>query len=456
MAQSFDTILRGGRIFTPNGLAEGDLALADGRIARIGDVGGASAAEVVDCRGLTVLPGVIDTQVHFREPGLEHKEDLESGTRAAAMGGVVAVFEMPNTKPSTLDAAAMADKVRRAEGRTWTDHAFFMGTAAENADKLAELEGLPGCCGVKIFMGSSTGSLLVEDDETLLEALRHGRRRVAVHCEDETRLRERLALVRDGADSSQHPVWRDAETARLATERLLRLARIAGRKVHVLHVTTAEELPLLAANKDIATCEVTPQHLTLEAPDCYERLGSLAQMNPPIRGAEHRAALWDGVRQGLFDVVGSDHAPHTLEEKQVAYPRTPSGMPGVQTLVPLLLDHVAAGRMTLERFVDLTAHGPGRIYQLAGKGRLAVGYDADLTVVDLAARREITGDWLAAKCGWSPFEGMSVTGWPVMTWIRGRAVMREGALNGAPSGRPVRFQDTLPAHNLEYEADAGA
>lgn len=456
MAETFDTILRGGRVFTPNGLAEIDLAIAGGKIARIGDLGGASAAEIVDCTGLAVLPGVIDTQVHFREPGLEHKEDLESGTRAAAMGGVVAVFEMPNTKPSTLDAAAMADKVRRAEGRTWTDHAFFMGTAAENADRLGDIEGLPGCCGVKIFMGSSTGSLLVEDDETLLEALRHGRRRVAVHCEDEGRLRERLALVRDGADTSQHPVWRDAETARLATERLLRIARQAGRKVHVLHVTTAEELPLLAANKDIATCEVTPQHLTLEAPDCYERLGTLAQMNPPIRGAEHRAALWDAVRQGLFDVVGSDHAPHTLEEKQGTYPRTPSGMPGVQTLVPLLLDHVAAGRMTLERFVDLTAHGPNRIYQIAGKGRLAIGYDADLTVVDLKARREITSDWLAAKCGWSPFEGMSVTGWPVMTWVRGHAVMRDGELNGPPRGRPVRFQDTLPAHNLELEAGVGA
>lgn len=452
MADSYDTILRGGRIFTPSGLVDGDLAVTDGKIARIGNLGAADAAEIVDCAGLAVLPGVIDTQVHFREPGLEHKEDLESGTRAAALGGVVAVFEMPNTKPSTLTAEDMADKVKRAEGRTWTDHAFFMGTAAENADKLAELEGLPGCCGVKIFMGSSTGSLLVEDDETLLDALRHGRRRVAVHCEDEARLRERLALVRDGADPSQHPVWRDAETARRATERLLRLARKAGRKVHVLHVTTADELPLLAANKDIASCEVTPQHLTLEAPGCYERLGSLAQMNPPIRDAAHRTALWDGVTQGLFDVVGSDHAPHTREEKQGDYPRTPSGMPGVQTLVPLLLDHVNAGRLTLERFVDLTAHGPNRIYQIAGKGRLAIGYDADLTVVDLKARREITGDWLASKCGWSPFEGVTVTGWPVMTWLRGRAVMREGSLQGTPAGRPVRFQDTLPADRSDFEA----
>jgi len=441
MSEGYDLLLRGGTLLTPNGREAGDLALRDGRIADIGALDPAAAAEVIDCRGLTLLPGVIDSQVHFREPGLEHKEDLESGTRAAALGGVTALFEMPNTKPSTLTAEDLADKLRRAEGRAWVDHAFYMGAAAENLEDLAELERLPGCAGIKVFMGSSTGSLLVDDEELLAEVLRRGRRRVAVHAEDEARLRERLALVQDGADPDQHPVWRDAETARLATERLLRLAREAQRRVHVLHVTTAEELPLLAAAKEIATCEVTPQHLTLEAPDCYRRLGTLAQMNPPIREARHRDALWEGVRRGLFDVIGSDHAPHTLEEKQGAYPRTPSGMPGVQTLLPLLLDHVAAGRMTLERLVDLTASGPQRIFGLVGKGRLALGYDADVTVVDLQARREITGDWLASKCGWSPFEGQVVTGWPVMTVIRGRVVMRDGELQGSPQGRPLHFQE---------------
>ncbi|MEE8535573.1 MAG: dihydroorotase, partial [Kiloniellales bacterium] len=383
--------------------------------------------------------------VHFREPGHEHKEDLESGTRAAALGGVTAVFEMPNTKPSTLTAEDLADKLERAHGRAWTDHAFFIGATAENLDELARLERLPGCCGVKIFMGSSTGSLLVDDDETLLQVLRAGRRRTAVHAEDEERLRERLALVRGGASVDQHPVWRDQEVVFKATTRLMGLARRAGRPVHVLHVTTGAEMALLAQNRDLATVEVTPQHLTLAAPDCYERLGTLAQMNPPIRGEGERDALWRALAGGVVDVVGSDHAPHTREEKAGDYPATPSGMPGVQTLLPLLLDHLNAGRLSLERLVDLTSAGAQRIYGLAGKGRIALGYDGDLTLVDLTARREITGDWLAAKCGWSPFEGTTVTGWPMATVIRGRIVMRDGELIGPPAGRPVRFVDTLPS-----------
>ena len=443
MPARFDLLIKDGVVATPSGIQVTDLGLAGGRIAALGSLDPAAADEVFDAKGLTVLPGVIDSQVHFREPGLEHKEDLESGTRAAALGGVTTVFEMPNTKPSTTTAAAIADKLARAEGRAWTDHAFFVGAAEENQDELAELERLPGVCGVKIFMGSSTGSLLVEDDETLLQVLRKGRRRVAVHAEDEARLRERLALVRGGAEVDQHPVWRDEETATRATTRLLRLARQAGRRVHVLHVTTAQEMDLLAQHKDIATVEVTPQHLTLTAPECYRRLGSFAQMNPPIRGAEHQEGLWRAVAQGIVDVVGSDHAPHSREEKAGDYPATPSGMPGVQTLLPLLLDHMSQGRLTLERLVDLTSAGAARIYNIAGKGRIAVGYDADLTLVDLKARREITEDWLASKCGWSPFAGLRVSGWPRATVIRGKVVMREDSLLGTPTGRPVRFLETM-------------
>ncbi len=442
-ATPFDLILKGGTLVTPAGLRAGDVGVRGGRIAEIGKLESEAAAEIIEARGLHVLPGVIDTQVHFREPGLEHKEDLASGTASAALGGVTAVFEMPNTTPSTLTAADMQDKLRRAQGRAWTDHAFFMGVAAENAGHLASLENEPGCCGLKVFMGSSTGSLLVDDDETLLQALRSGRRRMAVHAEDEARLRERLALVRGGADVARHPEWRDVETARLATERVLGLARRAGRRVHVLHVTTAEEIPLLAANKDIATVEVTPQHLTLTAPECYERLGTFAQMNPPIREARHREALWRAIDQGVVDVIGTDHAPHTREEKARDYPASPSGMPGVQTLMPIMLDHVNAGRLTLTRLVDLLCAGPQRIYGIVAKGRIAVGYDADFTVVDLAARREITASWLAAKCGWSPFEGMTVTGWPKATIVRGRTIMREDELLGPPQGQPVRFLETL-------------
>ncbi len=444
MADTYDLVLQGGQVATPGGIVGIDVGVRGGRIAALADLARADAVEHVDCSGLHVLPGVIDTQVHFREPGLEHKEDLECGTRGAVAGGTTAVFEMPNTNPLTTSAETLADKLDRAAGRAWCDYAFFMGGTGENAERLGALEALPGCCGVKIFMGSSTGDLLSEDDETIARIMANGRRRVAVHAEDEWRLRERKAMVEGGAPVSRHPEWRDVETALRATSRLLALARGASRRVHVLHITTGEEMAILAANKDLATVEVTPQHLTLAGPDCYERLGSRAQMNPPIRDAAQREALWRAVADGTVDILGSDHAPHTLEEKSQPYPQSPSGMTGVQTLVPVMLNHVNAGRLSLERFVDLTSAGPARVFNIAGKGRIAAGYDADFTVVDLAETRTIRDDWIESRSGWTPYDGESVTGWPVMTIIRGRVVMRGGQLNGPPEGRPVRFTDCLP------------
>tara|TARA_A100001037_G_C15137165_1_gene631749 strand:- start:264 stop:1505 length:1242 start_codon:yes stop_codon:yes gene_type:complete len=407
----------------------------------VGQLRGADGGEVIDATGLHVLPGIIDTQVHFREPGNEHKEDLESGTRAAVMGGVTAVFEMPNTNPLTTTEDALNDKLARADGRAWSDYAFYVGATTDNAESLRELETLPGCCGIKIFMGSSTGSLLVPDDDSLRRVLESCRRRVAVHAEDEERLKARSHIAAEGAHPRAHPDWRDVETAFNATRRLISLAEELRRRVHVLHVTTADEAAYLAEHKDVASVEVTPQHLTLEAPDCYERLGAFAQMNPPIREAHHREGLWNAIAQGVVDVIGSDHAPHTREEKDQVYPNTPSGMPGVQTLLPLMLNHVSEGRLSLLRLTDLLCEGPNRLFGIVGKGRLAVGYDADVTLVDLAASREITDDWVAAKCGWTPFAGMTVTGWPVGTIIRGRSVMRDGQLMNEPSGQVMRFYE---------------
>ncbi len=443
MSAIYDLIFRGGAIANHDGVGRGDVAIRDGRIAALGDLGRADAREIVDVTGLHILPGVVDSQVHLREPGNEHKEDLETGGRAAVLGGVTTVFEMPNTKPPTTSPEALADKVARARHRMYCDFAFYGGATTENVDLLAAMEREPGCCGIKIFMGSSTGTLLVEKDEDVLRVLKAIRRRAAVHSEDEFRLRERRPLALTGRVET-HPVWRDAEAAVLCTERLLRLAREAGKRIHVLHVSTAEEIPLLAVHKDIATVEVTPQHLTLAAPGCYEELGTLAQMNPPIRGAEHRDGLWRGVADGVVDVLGSDHAPHTREEKADAYPKSPSGMPGVQTLVPVMLDHVNAGRLTLSRFVDLTSHGPQRIFGMARKGRIAVGYDADLTIVDLAARRTITNEWIASRCGWTPYDGRTVTGWPIGTVVRGRRVMWEDEILGEARGEPVLFLEALP------------
>jgi dihydroorotase len=442
MTESYDLLIRGGVCATPNGIAPADIGVKDGKIASVGALGAAKAAEIFDAKGLHVLPGVIDTQVHFREPGNEHKEDLESGSRAAVLGGVTAVFEMPNTNPPTTTRAAIKDKLTRASGRMHCDYAFYVGATPANVGALAALERLPGVCGVKAFLGSSTGTLLLDSEDSILAALKGGTRRMAVHSEDEARLKERKSLAGSG-DVRMHPFWRDAETARASTERVLRLARDAGRRLHVLHVTTADELPLLAAARDLATVETTPQHLTLSAPECYERLGSYAQMNPPIREARHREALWAAVREGLIDVIGSDHAPHARAEKDKTYPDTPSGMPGVQTLVTILLDHVNGGRLTLERFVDLTSAGAARIFGIVGKGRIARGYDADFTIVDLKTKKKIENSWIASKCGWTPFDGMETTGWALATIIRGRTVMRDRALAAAGQGGPMRFVETL-------------
>ena len=436
---NYDLILKNGTVWTPGGPIETSVGVKDGRIAEIG--AGGDAGEVVDCTGLTILPGVIDSQVHFREPGLEAKEDLESGSRAAVLGGVTAVFEMPNTKPNTDSAEALQDKLNRARDRMWCDHAFYVGATAANADHLKELERLPGAAGVKIFMGASTGDLLVSEDSELARVLASGKRRVAIHAEDEARMNARAGERIEG-DPSSHPVWRDDESAMLATRRILALAREARRRIHILHVTTPAELELIARHKDIASCEVTPQHLTLAAEEAYRELGSYAQMNPPIRSAAHRDGLWHWLNQGVPDVIGSDHAPHTKEEKAKPYPQSPSGMPGVQTLLPLLLDHVANGRTTLQRVVDLTSAGAQRIFGIVGKGRIAAGYDADFTVVDLKAEWTVEESWLASRCGWSPFTGKRLTGKPVGTIVRGRKAMWEAQLADQAHGRPVRFEST--------------
>jgi len=440
MAETFDLVLKGGTVVNHDGIAPRDIGLRNGRIAAVGSLGASAAGEVIDCTGLHILPGVIDTQVHFREPGLEHKEDLETGSRAAVLGGVTAVFEMPNTNPPTTNPDALADKVRRARHRMFCDFAFYVGATRENVDDIPELERLEGSAGIKVFVGSSTGTLLVDDDPTLERIFAKLRRRAAFHSEDEARLRERAGIRRPG-DPSSHPEWRDEIAALTSTQRLVRLAEKHGRRIHILHVSTAEEMAFLAEHKEWASVEVTPHHLTLVAPECYQRLGTYAQMNPPVREDRHRQALWAGLSAGIVDVLGSDHAPHTGEEKDHAYPQSHSGMTGVQTLLPIMLDHVNAGRLSLERLVDLTSHGPQRLFGIRNKGRIAVGYDGDLTVVDLKRQQTIDNSMIASRCGWTPYHGVTVTGWPVGTFVRGRRVMWEGEVLGPAAGEPVRFYE---------------
>ncbi len=440
MTAPFDLILSGATVVNHDGAAMRDIGIRAGRIAGLGQLGTAKTRETLDVRGLHILPGVIDTQVHFREPGLTHKEDLETGSRGAVMGGVVGVFEMPNTNPLTTSKEALAAKVSAARDRMFCDFAFYVGGTRENIADIPALEKLEGAAGIKVFMGSSTGNLLVDDEPHLDRIIGAISRRAAFHAEDEARLIQRMPLRRAG-DPSSHPEWRDEEAALLATHRLVRLAEKHRRRVHVLHISTAEEIKFLGAHRDWASVEVTPHHLTLAAPECYERLGTYAQMNPPVRGARHRDALWAAIADGTVDVLGSDHAPHTRAEKDHPYPASHSGMTGVQTLVPIMLDHVNAGRLSLARLVDLTSHGPQRLFGLVGKGRIAMGYDADFTIVDLSRTETISNAQVQSKSGWTPYDGVTVKGWPVGTFVRGQRAMWQGEIAATAHGAPMRFHE---------------
>jgi len=435
---AFDLLLRGGVMVGPEGVRQADIGIRDGRIAEVGSLASGTAREILRVSGLHVLPGLIDSHVHFRTPGGAESETFESGSRAALLGGVCTVFDMPNTQPPLVDAAALAERLRLAKGCMHVDYAFWLGATRSNGNWLRRAERQDGVAGVKLFMGSSTGDLLVDDDAGVEEVLAAGRRRVAVHAEDEARLRQRAGMRLAGKPES-HSVWRDAEAARKAVERLLSLARRHRRPVHVLHVSAKDELPLLAAGRDLATAEATPHHLTLAAESAYPRLGARAQVNPPIRGRAHRAALWAALGRGLFDTLGSDHAPHGLDRKSAEYPRTPSGFPGVATLLPVMLTHVAAGRLSLQRMTELLTWGPARVFGVQGKGRIAEGNQADLTVVDVRARRRIEDGTWASRVGWTLYAGLVAWGWPVMTVLRGRVVLREGEVLGAAAGAPVRF-----------------
>ena len=436
---SFDLILRGGHCQLPWGEVEADIGVKAGRIAAIGALANASAAQEIDCRGLHVLPGLIDPHVHLRDPGDPAVETIPTGTRAAILGGITAVFDMPNTTPSITSQPALEQKRAYIQGKAWCDIGFYVGAGKSNIAELAELELNPDVCAVKVFAGSSTGDLLVEDDASLERVMRSGRRRICYHSEDEYRLQERKPLYAAGGPHRLHAEWRDVECAALGTRRLMALARKTGRPAHILHVSTAEELDYLKDFRDVATVEVLVNHLS-QTDEAYERLGGYAVMNPPIRDARHKAAAWAAVADGTVDCIGSDHAPHSRAAKERPWPQTAAGLTGVQTLVPLMLDHVNAGRLSLARLVDLMAAGPARVYGAVGKGRLAAGYDADFTIVDMNKKRVIEESWIASPCGWTPFAGQECHGWPVMTVIRGAVAMREDEVLGEPSGQTVRFQ----------------
>lgn len=444
---SFDYIFKDGKVALPSGIVDADIGVKDGIIEEIGKIPKESASSVtdsiIDCNNLHVLPGVIDSQVHFREPGLENKENLESGMKAAAAGGVTCVFEMPNTNPLTITPEAMADKLQRASRVAWTDYAFYLGGTGRTSSNLSEWENLEGTCGIKIFIGASTGDLITPSDEEIEAVISNGKRVIAVHAEDQYIMdRNKKEILGSSTDVSMHNIWRSPESCLSATRRVVEIAKKYKRRVHILHITTAEEMEYLKMNKDVASVEVLANHLSFSAPECYERLGTLVQQNPPIREKHHQDALWRAINDNTVDILASDHAPHTLDEKAQTYPSSPSGTPGVQTLVPVMLNHVSNKKLSIERLVDLWSHGPHRIHKIHNKGQITKGYDADITLVDLNKKMTITNAQQKSRTGWTPYDGLNVTGWPVMTMIRGNIVMREDELL-QPIGQQVKFKETM-------------
>ncbi len=435
----YSLLIRNAAIARPDGTTlEGDLACEHGLIARIAARIDAPAEETIDAHGALLLPGVIDTHVHFREPGKEYKEDLASGSRAAAAGGVTSFLEMPNTEPPTVDQASLDFKLARAAASCAVNYGFFIGATPTNLDAVNRVAPVAG---IKVFMGCSTGGLLVDKDEDLERIFAGGERLIAVHAEDETRMHERRRLFADRRDSSVHSEIRDNLCALRATERALAFSKRHRRPLHILHLSTHEEVELLRRDKPAwVKAEVIPNHLFLNVKD-YERLGNRAQMNPPIRAPEDNAALWQALQDGIIDFLGSDHAPHTLAEKQLEYPNSPSGMPGVETALPLMLTHMTAGKCTLAELQRWMCSGPAEHYRIPNKGKLLEGWDADLTLVDLHANKPVRNAELFTKAKWSPYEGWKLVGWPQYTAVGGQVVFARGQIRAGVRGRPLAFVD---------------
>ncbi len=438
MSDNYSLIIKNGSCYIEGKLVQTDVALLGKKIKKIGKVE-SSGAKVLNATNKVVLPGIIDTQTHFREPGSTDVEDLESGSRAAVLGGVTSLFEMPNTNPPTSNLIEFDKKLQLAKDRMHSNYAFYFGATPDNIDQLSKLKDVEGCCGVKLFAGSSTGKLLVDKEEDIEKVISNSDRVVSIHSEDEEILKLRKKFIKKG-DVHSHPEWRNAECAMSSTRRVVKIAERYNKKIHVLHVTTKEEVDFLAMHKKNVTFETTPQHLTLYAPDCYDKLGTYAQMNPPIRTKEHYDRLWIAIKNNVVDVLGSDHAPHSKENKDKEYPDSPSGMPGVQTIFPVMLDHVNKGKLSLEQLIKLMCENPCRIFGIKDKGYIKEGFDADLTIVDMNKEQVIKNEMIASKCGWTPFNNYKVKGFPIGTIVNGNLVMSEGKIISKAQGQPMVFK----------------
>ena len=433
-----DLIIKNGTCFIGGNLEKIDIGISKGKISHIGNLKEEKSKNIIDVSDKIVLPGLMDTQVHFREPGSVDAEDLHSGSRAAIVGGITSVFEMPNTNPPTTNFEEFKKKINIGK-RMYCNHAFYFGATAENYQLLEKLKDLDGCCGIKLFAGSSTGNLLVDKEDDIEKVFKHASKVVAVHSEDEEILKLRKKLIENG-NVKTHPIWRNEEVAISSTRKIVKIAKRLNKKAHILHVTTKEEVDFLSQNKGNITFEITPQHLTIYAPDCYDNLGSYAQMNPPIRDKSHYDRLWYAVRNNYNDTIGSDHAPHLKINKEKPYPNSPSGMPGVQTILPVMFNHMNNGKINLNQIVNFLCKNPVKIFGIKNKGYIKKNFDADFTIVDLKKEIEIKNENIESKCGWSPFNGYKFKGVPIYTIIGGDIKMQDGKIIGEPTGKPLSFK----------------
>jgi len=429
------TLIRNATVVFPAGCRQATVLVEGTRIADIDAAMTTSADVTINARGLYLLPGVIDDQVHFREPGLTHKEDLYHATRACAKGGITTFFDMPNTRPATTTVRLLQEKLALAAHASLVNYGFLIGATPTNVEQLAHAERTPG---IKIFIGSSTGDLLVDDQAALERIFAETKLPIAAHCEDETTIRENLRRYAGTTDVADHSRIRDVHAAVRATRRAIDLAVRHQHRLHVFHVSTGAEVPLVADHHQVITAEVCPHHLLLNVDD-YARLGTLVQMNPSLKTARDNRRLWRGLHDEHIQVIATDHAPHARAEKQRPYPQSPSGLPAVENSLALMLDQVHHGRCSIEQVVHWMCDAPARVWDVVNKGRIAPGYDADLVLVDLHKRAPIRNATQQTKCGWSPWDGVTLTGWPIRTWVMGHEVFREGEFDMSRPGSEVRF-----------------
>ncbi len=433
------TLIQGATCVLPTGIVHTSVLIEDSKILDLAPPASAQVDQVVQADGMYLIPGVVDDQVHFREPGLTHKEDLHTASRACAKGGVTSFLEMPNTNPTTITCDRLAEKLQLAAGKSLVNYGFYIGATPSNVAELARAKRTPG---IKIFIGSSTGDLLVDDQSALERIFAETSLPICAHCEDETTVRANRDAINGGSTFADHSRIRDERAAIIAVKRALDLAFRHNHRFHVLHVSTAAETELLRDHRGLITGEACPHHLLFNVDD-YARLGSLVQMNPSIKTAADNVALWNALREGLLQVVATDHAPHTMEEKRQPYPKSPSGLPAVENSLALMLDSIHQGRCTLEQVVHWMCDAPARVWDMVGKGRIAPGYDADLVLVDLNLEQTIRNDEQETKCRWSPWDGVTLKGWPVRTWVLGQTVYDHGKIDDTIRGGEIQFDHDL-------------